>query len=431
MLKTFKCAHEVLIKKKKLFTIDKFYSTCEGPLKNIRILDLTRIVAGPYCTMILGDLGADIIKIEKLGSGDETRRWGPPFVNDTTETCYFVGLNRNKKSVCIDLKVQEGKEIIMNLSKKCDVLIENFVPGKLNKLGLGYEDVKKVSPHIVYCSLTGYGWKGPYKQKPGYDVIAASYGGLLSITGPENGPPCKPGVAMTDIATGLYAHGAILAALFQRLKTGQGQHIDCNLFSTQLACLINIGSNYLNAGQEGKKWGNSHASIVPYRSYETSDAEYLTIGAGSDSQFEELCNRLEITFISECEKSKYKKNSDRVLNRVELDNIIQNKIMEKSLKEWLIILEGSSFPFGPVNKISQVFNDKHIKEINLIKEVNHDIAGKIKMVGPPVEFSNSPNNVCLPPPILGEHTVEVLKNILNYLNLNKNNKILMPRSFYR
>lgn len=389
-----------------------FYSTNEGALKNIRVLDMTRIVAGPFCSMILGDMGADIIKIENPISGDECRKWGPPYVNNTNETCYFVSLNRNKKSMCVDFKTDEGREIILELSKKCDVLIENYVPGKMDELGLGYNEIKKVSPHLVYCSLSGYGCKGPYKNKPGYDVIAASVGGLLSITGPKDGPPCKVGVAMTDLATGLFAHGAIMAALIHRFNTGKGQKIDCNLLSTQLACLINIGSNYLNAGEEGEKWGSSHVSIVPYRAYETSDGYYLTICAGSNLQFQELSKKLGIS--NEKSNMKFKDNKDRIYNRDILDSIIQDKFKEKTLKEWLNILEGSSFPFGPVNTISQAFNDEHVKDIGIVKEIDHPIAGKVKIVGSPVEFSESKTVVHLPPPLLGEHTADILKTVLNY-----------------
>lgn len=384
----------------------------EGPLTNVKVLDLTRIVAGPYCTMILGDLGAEIIKVERPGTGDESRKWGPPYVNNTNETCYFVCLNRNKKSICIDLKTKEGREVVLELSKKCDVLVENYVPGVLNKLGLGYEDVEKVSPHIIYCSLTGYGSKGPYKNRPGYDVIAASIGGLMSITGPQDGPPCKVGVAMTDIATGLYAHGAILAALIAKQKTGKGQKIDCNLLSTQLACLINIGSNYLNAGEEGQKWGSSHVSIVPYRVFETLDNEYLTIGGGSDMQFADLCKKLKLNELPNDEK--FKSNKDRVANRKLLETILEERFKSKSLNDWLEILEGSTFPYGPVNKMSQAFNDRHVKDIGLVKEVTHPIAGTVKMVGPPVEYSWSKNEVSSPPPVLGQHTNEVLQNILGY-----------------
>lgn len=267
---------------KKLIPTLRRYSTALDPLKyplaGVRVLDLTRIIAGPYCSQILADLGADVIKVEKPFTGDESRKWGPPFLKNSTDSVYFLACNRNKRSICVDLK--SGLEVIHDLARTSDVLIENYVPGKLNKLGLGYEVMKKVAPGLIYCSITGFGSKGPYKERAGYDVIAASVGGLLHITG-EKSTPSKVGVAMTDIATGLYAHGAILAALLHREKTGQGQKIDVDLLSTQVACLINVGVNYLNANEEASRWGTEHVSIVPYATFKTRDG-FFTIGAGSD-----------------------------------------------------------------------------------------------------------------------------------------------------
>lgn len=321
----------------------------KSPLAGIRVLDLTRIIAGPYCTMILGDLGAEILKIEKPISGDEARKWGPPFLKGTQEAAYFLSVNRNKKSICINLK--EGKDIIYELAKKSDVLIENYVPGKLGKMGLGYEDLSKVAPRLVYCSLTGYGYDGPYSNRPGYDVIAASIGGLLHITGSKDGPPCKVGVAVTDVTTGLYAHGAILAALYQRTTTGRGQWIKCNLLATQVASLINIGSNYLNADKEAVRWGSEHESIVPYEAFVTKDG-YMTAGTGSDAQFLDLLKRMHLTELSE--NDKYKNNKARVENRNELLLILRKVFKTKTNKEWAVIFEGATFPYGPINTISQV-----------------------------------------------------------------------------
>ncbi|XP_018568628.1 succinate--hydroxymethylglutarate CoA-transferase [Anoplophora glabripennis] len=396
-----------------------------SPLHGIRILDLTRIVAGPYCTMILSDLGAEVLKIERPGAGDEARKWGPPFINNTTETCYFVAVNRNKKSVCIDLKSSEGRDIIYNLAEKSDVLVENYVPGKLEELKLGYGDLKKVAPHLIYCSITGYGSEGPYKNKPGYDVIAASMGGLLHITGPKDGEPVKVGVAVTDLITGLYAHGAIMAALIKRFKTGQGQKIDCNLLSAQVASLINIGSNYLNAGKEATRQGTAHASIVPYEAFPSKDG-YFTIGAGSDLQFTDFCNRIGKADLSK--NKKFQTNKLRVENREELVGILRSVLKTKTNKEWTEIFEGSAFPCGPVNSLRETFEDPHIRAINLVKTVKHPIAGDVKVVGPPVSYSESGNFVRLPPPTLGQHTVEVLKEILGFseekINLLKGKNIV-------
>ncbi|XP_015591741.1 succinate--hydroxymethylglutarate CoA-transferase [Cephus cinctus] len=381
----------------------------KSPLSGIRVLDLTRIIAGPYCTMILGDLGAEILKIERPNIGDESRKWGPPFFEGTKESTYFMCVNRNKKSICVDLK--KGKEIIYELAKKSDVLVENYVPGKLAEMGLGYKDISKVAPHLIYCSLTGFGSEGPYASRPGYDVIAASMGGLMHITGPKDGDPCKVGVAMTDLATGLYAHGAIIAALLQRLKTQKGQWIECNLMSTQVASLINIGSNYLNAGKEATRWGSAHESIVPYEAFQTKDG-YLTVGTGSDVQFLALLKKLGLSELETNEK--FKNNTERVKNREELLTILRREFLKKSNKEWLTILEGSPFPYGQVNTIGQVFDDPHIKHIELIKEMDHPVVGKVKVVGPAVTYSYAENRVRLPPPMLGQHTTEVLKTLLNY-----------------
>lgn len=319
-----------------------------SPLDGIRVLDLTRIVAGPYCTMILGDLGAEILKIERPDGGDEARKWGPPFFQKTQESMYFMSVNRNKKSICIDLK--KGKDVIYELAQTCDVLVENFVPGKLDSLGLGYEDMAKIAPSLIYCSLTGYGYHGPYTKRPGYDVIAASLGGLLYITGPKDGPPCKVGVAMTDMATGLYAHGAIMAALLQRSKTNKGQWIQCDLLSTQIASLINIASNYLNGNKEATRQGSEHESIVPYEAFPTKDG-YMTIGTGSDMQFLELVKRLQMP---ELVTDKFKNNEARVKNRKELLQILRNVFKKKTNQEWSAIFEGASFPYGAVNTIKEV-----------------------------------------------------------------------------
>lgn len=320
-----------------------------SPLSGIRVLDLTRIVAGPYCTMILGDLGAEILKIERPGSGDESRKWGPPFFEGTRESTYFASVNRNKKSVCIDLK--KGRDIIYELARECDVLVENYVPGKLSSMGLAYDHISEVAPHLIYCSLTGYGSQGPYANRPGYDVIAASLGGLLHITGPRDGPPCKVGVAMTDLATGLYAHGAIMAALLQRSRTNKGQWIQCNLLSTQIASLINIASNYLNGGKDAARLGSEHESIVPYEVFPTKDG-YITVGAGSDLQFIDLVKRLQLPEVA-CDV-KFKDNTARVKHRVELLPILRNMFKTKTNQQWSLIFESASFPYGAVNTIREV-----------------------------------------------------------------------------
>ncbi|XP_056644695.1 succinate--hydroxymethylglutarate CoA-transferase [Diorhabda sublineata] len=381
----------------------------ESPLDGIRIIDLTRIIAGPFCTMVLSDLGAEVIKVEQPNHGDPCRKWGP-FINNTHESCYFISINRNKKSMCVDLKHPEGKNILLELARKSDVLIENYVPGKLDELHLGYKDFKKVAPHLIYCSVTGFGPKGPYRDRPGYDVIASSMGGLIHSTGALDGEPVKVGVAITDITTGLYAHGAIMAALFKRTRTGRGQKIDCNLLSTQLATLINLGSNYLNVGKESKRWGTAHESIVPYESFPTKDG-YFTVGAGSDAQFRDFCKRINHPELSQ--NSKYSTNELRVRHRQELEPLLRSIMKMKSNEEWNKIFLGASFPYGPVNTLKAVFEDEHIKAINLVKTLDHPVAGKIKVVGPPVTYNEGGNYVKSPPPVLGQHTNEILTNLLN------------------
>ncbi|XP_076270721.1 succinyl-CoA:glutarate CoA-transferase [Rhynchophorus ferrugineus] len=405
-------ARKVEKMKERILHTSSTYLT-NSPLEGIRVLDLTRIVAGPYCTMVLGDLGAEIIKVEKPGAGDESRLWGPPFIGDTKESCYFVTFNRNKKSICVNIQSNEGRDILYNLAKSSDVLVENYVPGKLDSLQLGYDDFKKVAPHLIYCSITGFGPEGPYSRRPGYDVIAASIGGLVHITGPRDGEPCKVGVALIDIATGLYAHGAIMAALIKRAKTGEGQKIDCDLLSTQLSTLINIGSNYLNAGKEATRWGTAHESIVPYQAFPTKDG-YYTIGTGSDKQFVELCAKLKLNSLTE--NPKFVNNKNRVQNRVELIDIISNAMKNKTNEEWNSIFSNCSFPNGPVNNLKNAFNDPHVQHINLVKTLDHPLTGTVKVVGPPVRYSAGGNEIRSAPPVLGQHTDDVLKNILKYNN---------------
>ncbi|XP_036324351.1 succinate--hydroxymethylglutarate CoA-transferase [Rhagoletis pomonella] len=384
--------------------------TAAHPLSGVRILDMTRIISGPYCTMILADMGAEVIKIERpFYGGDETRKWGPPFLSQSKDSIYFQAVNRNKKSVAIDLK--RGKEVIYELAQKCDVLVENYVPGKLAEYGLDYAHLRKIAPHLIYCSMTGYGSVGPYAKRPGYDVIASSVAGLLHITGERDGPPCKVGVPVTDMATGLYAHGAILAALLQRQRTGLGQKIDVDLLSTGVSLLINVGSYYLNAGIEAQRWGTAHSSIVPYQSFKTVDG-YLTIGAGSDEQFKELCQLLKIPDIAE--NSKFKTNKDRVKNRVELIALLEDLLAKKTSKSWMQHFDGASFPVGPVNGIREVFEDEHVKAIDLVKTLPHPCDGNVKVVGPPVVYSESKNDARTAPPMMGQHTDEVLAELLDY-----------------
>ncbi|XP_024065560.2 succinate--hydroxymethylglutarate CoA-transferase isoform X2 [Terrapene carolina triunguis] len=362
------------------------------PLEGVKILDLTRVLAGPFATMNLGDLGAEVIKVERPGVGDDTRAWGPPFVG--TESIYFLSVNRNKKLAAVS-----------------DVFVENYVPGKLAEMGLGYEDINKIAPHIVYCSITGYGQTGPAFQRAGYDSVAAAVSGLMHITGPEDGDPVRPGVAMTDLATGLYTYGAIMAGLLQRYKTGKGLHIDCNLLSSQVACLTHIAANYLNCKMKAKRWGTAHGSIVPYQAFKTKDG-YLVVGAGNDQQFVTVCKILNLLEVSK--DSRYKTNKLRVQNRKELIEILSARFSEKMTTKWLELFEGSGVPYGPINSMQQVFSDPQVLHNGLIMEMDHPTVGKIAVPGPAVRYSEFSASKPKPPPLVGQHTVEILKVALGY-----------------
>ncbi|XP_036594571.1 succinate--hydroxymethylglutarate CoA-transferase isoform X2 [Trichosurus vulpecula] len=361
----------------------RFRSSCPSPdinnvkpLDGVKILDLTRVLAGPFATMNLGDLGAEVIKVERPGAGDDTRTWGPPFVG--SESTYFLSVNRNKKSIAINIKDPKGVQIVQKLAAVCDVFVENYVPGKLLEMGLGYEDISEIAPHIVYCSITGYGQTGPMSHRAGYDAVASALSGLMHITGPEDGDPVRPGVAMTDLATGLYSYGAIMAGLLQRYKTGRGLHIDCNLLSSQVACLTQVAANYLIGGKEAKRWGTAHGSIVPYQAFRTKDG-YLVVGAGNDQQFVTICKILNLpTLISD---SRYKSNHLRVQNRKELLTILSARFVEEMTSTWLRLFEGSGIPYGPINSVREVFAEPQVLHNGLIMEMDHPTVGRISVPG--------------------------------------------------
>ncbi|KAF8942058.1 hypothetical protein BGZ47_006919 [Haplosporangium gracile] len=389
-----------------------------GPLDGIRVLDLTRVLAGPYCTQLLGDLGAEVIKIENPKGGDDTRAWGPPFAKNidpssssTQESTYFLGVNRNKKSITVNIRTPQGRDLIHDLAKKCDVLVENYVPGKLDEMGLGYEELRALNPRLIYTSITGYGQTGPYRMKPGYDVMIEAEAGLMYITGEENGTPVKVGVAVTDLTTGLYAHGAIMAALLARHKTGRGQHIDCSLLDAQVVTLANIASSYLIAGQEAKRMGTSHPSIVPYQVLPSRDS-HIMIGAGNDGQFKILCSVLQLPELSE--SPAFKTNMDRVRNRKALITILTERLQTRDNAYWLSQLEGKGIPFAPINNIAQTFEHPQVIARDMIQEIEHPKAGKIKLTGPAVKYSETKPSIRIPPPLLGQHTEEILKDVLGY-----------------
>ncbi|XP_073921460.1 succinyl-CoA:glutarate CoA-transferase isoform X2 [Castor canadensis] len=362
------------------------------PLEGVKILDMTRVLAGPFATMNLGDLGAEVIKVERPGTGDDTRTWGPPFVG--TESTYFLSVNRNKR-----------------LAAVCDVFVENYVPGKLSEMGLGYEDIEKIAPHIIYCSITGYGQTGPMSQRAGYDAVASAISGLMHITGPEDGDPVRPGVAMTDLATGLFAYGAIMAGLIQRTKTGKGLFIDCNLLSSQVACLTQVAVNYLIGQKEAKRWGTAHGSIVPYQAFKTKDG-YLVVGAGNNQQFATVCKILNLPEL--IDDYKYKTNDLRVQNRKELIKILSARFAEEITKKWLSLFEGSGIPYGPINSMKDVFAEPQVLHNGLVMEMKHPTVGNISVPGPAVRYSKFKMSEARPPPLLGQHTTHILKEILRY-----------------
>ncbi|MEW5806273.1 MAG: CaiB/BaiF CoA-transferase family protein [Acidobacteriota bacterium] len=380
-----------------------------GPLKGVRVLDLSRILAGPFCSMILGDLGAEVIKVERPGCGDDTRTWGPPFI--AGESTYFLSINRSKRSITIDLKSRRGVEIVKELAKKSDILIENFPPGTMEEFGLDYETLRSLNPRLIYCSVTGFGPDGPYRNRTGYDLVASAVGGLMSITGDEGGPPVKVGIAITDVVTGLYANGAVVAALHARSRTGVGQRIDISLLEAQVAALINAASAYLNTGFIHRRLGTAHESIVPYQGFRVKD-KYMVIAVGNDKIFANLCHALNLPHL--LDEPKFRTNADRVKNRRELVTILGCRLLEKSCDEWMELFEKYSIPAGPVNSIDEVFRDPQVLHRRMLLEMAHPKAGKVRMAGIPVKYSETKAEAKLPPPLLGEHTEEILKNILEY-----------------
>ena len=379
-----------------------------GPLDGIRVIDLSRIVVGPYCTMVLGDMGADVIKVEMPNIGDDTRMWGPPFKGG--ESAYFISLNRNKRSLTLNLKTERGKEILRKLIVQADVLIENFRLGTLDKLGFGYESVKNLNSRIIYCSVTGYGKIGPLAHEAGVDIVVAAEAGLIGITGQRNGPPAKVGVAITDILTALFAQGAISNALYFREKTGKGQCIDLSLFQSQVATLFNMASNYLLSGKVPRRWGLEHASIVPYQGFKTSDEEYIMVSITSEKMWENFCNVIEKPEL--LKDTRFKSNEKRVIHRKELIPMLEALFLTRPADQWVVDLRAVKIPCGIVNSMDRVFNHPQIEPLELVAELEHPTAGEIKVVGIPVKYSETPGSIRRPPPLLGQHTDEILSELL-------------------
>ncbi len=387
-----------------------------GPLSGLRILDLSRILAGPTCTQLLGDLGADVIKVERPGGGDDTRKWGPPYVmgrdgSPTNESAYFLSSNRNKRSLAVDIASREGAALIVRLAGRCDVFIENFKQGGLAKYGLGYDDLKEIYPGLVYCSITGFGQTGPNAHRAGYDLLAQGYGGIMSLTGQPDGEPMKVAVGIADVMTGMYAATAILAALRHRDATGEGQHIDLALVDTQMAWLVNEGTNYLLSGKEPLRRGNEHPNIVPYQVFETKDGHVL-VAVGNDRQFSRFCALIGAPHLAGDER--FVTNQSRLANRVVLIAKLVEILRGIDKQTLLDRMEAQGVPGGPINSISEAFATDQAKARQMVVDMpyEHAESGKIKLIANPIKFSKTPVRYRRPPPTCGEHSNEVLAELL-------------------
>lgn len=376
-------------------------------LGGIRVVDFSRVVAGPYCTMLLGDLGADVIKVEQPGVGDDCRSWGPPFVGG--ESAYFLGLNRNKRSLTLDLGDERGRELARRLIARADVVVESFRPGRMKQFGLACEDLRPQHPALVYCSISGFGSTGPYRDRAGYDVMVSALGGLMSITGTPDGPPVKVGVALVDVCTGLYAFSSILAALLARKTTGEGQLVEANLLATDLAVLINAAGGYLAAGQVLTPQGSGHVSIVPYQAFRAADG-FVMIGAGNDKLFAALCRELRLDHL--LGDPRFASNADRVSHRDELVPLIEAAVAADTVDRWVERLGGAGVAVAPINTIDRVFADPHVVASGQVVTVDHPTVGELKLVGPAVHLEATPAGVYSAPPTLGQHTDEILAGVL-------------------
>ncbi len=388
-----------------------------SPLKGIKILDLTRVLAGPYCTQMLGDLGAEIIKVERPGAGDDTRGFAPPYLQDdngkdTDLSAYYCGANRNKRSITINLSEKEGQEIIRKLLKSNDILVENFKTGTLAKYGLSYEDLKDEFPRLIFCSITGFGQTGPYASRPGYDGLIQAMGGVMALTGEPNGEPMKVGVPIGDLMAGMFASVGILAAVRHQTETGKGQFIDIGMLDTHVAWLANQGMNYLSTAKNPERLGNQHPNIVPYQVMPTADG-YIVLSIGNDPTFERFCELAGETKL--LEDGRFKTNASRVSNREYVTKILNEVTKRKTSNQWLNELEKVKIGCGPINNLSDVFNDPHVISREMVMEMEHAKTGKkpLKLISNPIKMSETPVSYRYTPPLLGEHTVEILKTELN------------------
>ncbi|MGA9350957.1 MAG: CoA transferase [Anaerolineae bacterium] len=386
------------------------------PLEGIRVVDMTRALAGPYCTMMLGDLGADVIKVERPGEGDDSRGWGPPFVGEPYgpypgESAYFIAVNRNKRSITVNLKSPEGQEIVRRLASISDVLVENFRTGVLDGMGLGYEDLHALNPRLVYCSVSGYGRTGPYADRPGYDPIIQAEGGMMGITGPEEGPPYRVGVPIVDITAGMFATTAILAALRARDHTGEGQLVDISLLDAQVALLANVASNYLVGGAEPRRMGNAHPNIAPYEAFRARD-RWFVLAVGNERMWTLLCDTIGRPDLKD--DPRFATNGARVSNRPALVTVLSEVFAARDADEWLAEFQRVGLPCGPINTVPDVFDHPQAQARGLALETEHPTAGQVRFTGFPYKLSQTPAEVRQPPPLLGQHTEEVLTGLLDY-----------------
>ena len=389
-------------------------------LDGIRILDLSRVLAGPWCAQNLADLGADVIKVERPGQGDDTRGWGPPFLKsrtgeDTTDAAYYLAANRNKRSIEVDLSTPMGREIILELARQSDVVLENYKVGALKKYGLDYASLSAVKPDLIYCSITGFGQTGPWSHRAGYDFIIQGLGGLMSVTGEADdqpgGGPQKVGVAVADLFTGLYATQAILAALFHRARTGEGQHLDLALLDVQVAMTANMSSNYLHSGVAPKRWGNAHPNLVPYQTFQASDG-WIIVAVGNDGQFKrfvEIGGRPELA-----EDPRFVRVQDRIRHREQLIPLLTEMVAGRSQAAWIAAMEAAGVPCGPINDLKQVFETPQVQAREMRIEIDRPDAGPVALVAHPLKASRTPPTYRRPPPRLGEHTDAVLSEVLGW-----------------
>ena len=385
-----------------------------GPLSNIRVLDLSRVLAAPWAGQNLADLGAEVIKVERPNVGDDSRAFGPPWVKDaqgrdTKDSAYFTAANRGKKSITVNLARPEGQALVRALAVKCDVLLENYKFGDLARYGLGYDDLKAANPRLIYCSVTGFGHTGPYRERPGYDFMIQGMGGMMSVTGESGGAPQRAGVPIADIITGMYASIAICAALASRAETGKGQHLDLALLDSQIALLSYQNTNYFATGKPPGRIGNLHPNIVPYQPFRTSDGEVI-IACGNDNLFGKFCEAAGMPGLAR--DPRFATNGKRVENRAEITQLIQEIFLKRSTAEWLERLEAAGVPNGPINDIAQVFAEPQVKARGVRIELDHPAAGKVPLVSSPMRFSGTPLEYRRAPPVLGEHTQEILKGLL-------------------